>query len=63
MKARELQDKTVAELKGEETRLRREIFDLGFKHGTRQLNDTASLVRTRKDLARVLTVLSQKARA
>lgn len=62
MKAKELHDNTVAELKNEETRLRKELFDLQFKHGTRQLMDTAAMSRTRKQLARVLTVISQKTR-
>lgn len=62
MKAKELHDNTVAELKDEETRLRKELFDLQFKHGTRQLMDTASMARVRKQLARVLTVISQKTR-
>ena len=52
----------VAELKDEEVRLRKELFDLQFKHGTRQLMDTSSMSRTRKQLARVLTVIGQKTR-
>ena len=60
MKANELHDKPLNELKEEETRLRKELFDSKFKHGTRQLLDTASLKRTRRDLARVLTVITQK---
>jgi large subunit ribosomal protein L29 len=62
MKAKELHDNTVADLKAEETRLRKELFDLQFKHGTRQLMDTAAISRTRRQLARVLTVISQKTR-
>lgn len=62
MKATEMHDKTIAELKEEETRLRRELFDLRFKHGTRQLMDTAAVSRAKKDVARVLTVLAQKQR-
>lgn len=62
MKTKELHDKTTAELKDEETRLRKELFDLKFKHGTRQLMDTAAIGRARKDVARVVTVLNQKQR-
>jgi large subunit ribosomal protein L29 len=62
MKAKELETKPIAELKEEETRLRRELFDASFKHGTRQLLDTAAMSRTRRDLARVLTVINQKKR-
>lgn len=62
MKAKELETKPVAELKEEEARLRRELFDAKFKHGTRQLLDTALMERTRRDLARVITILNQKQR-
>ena len=62
MKAKELHDKTTAELKEEEARLRKELFDLKFKQGTRQLIDTAAIDRARKDIARVATVLNQKNR-
>jgi large subunit ribosomal protein L29 len=62
MKASELQDKSLAELREEEKRLRKELVDLRFQHGTRQLMDTSSLERTRKDIARVMTLISQKSR-
>jgi len=60
MKAQELRDSSVEELREKEQTMRRELFDLEFKHGTRQLADTASLSRARKDLARLLTVLREK---
>lgn len=62
MNAKDLRDNSAAELKEEETRLRKELFDIEFKHGTRQLTDTASLRRLRRDLARLLTVLAEKTR-
>jgi large subunit ribosomal protein L29 len=60
MKAKDLTGKTLAELGEEEARLRKELFDLKFKHGTRQLGDPMSLRRTRRDLARILTVARSK---
>ena len=60
MKANELRDKTVDQLNDESHRLRRELFDLRFQHGTSQLMDTSSLRRTRRDLARVHTLISEK---
>ena len=39
MKAKELRDLSRAELREKEDELRREIFDLRFKHGTRQLDN------------------------
>lgn len=60
MKAKELHNQTVAELKEREQELRKELFDLNFQHGTRQLMDTAALRRKRREVALVLTVLRQK---
>jgi len=62
MKKNDLSGKTIAELKDEETRLRKELFDLRFQHGTRRLMDTASMKRMRKDIARVLTAQSMQMR-
>lgn len=60
MKTMELEKQTVAELRQFEQALRKELFDLTFQHGTRQLTDTASLGRKRRDIARVLTLLRKK---
>jgi large subunit ribosomal protein L29 len=60
MKTKDLRDLSRAELREKEDELCCEIFDLRFKHGTRQLDDTAAVKRTRKDLARVLTIAKQK---
>jgi large subunit ribosomal protein L29 len=62
MKNDELANKSEAELKAEETRLRKELFDLNFKHSTRQLNDTMSIRKARRQLARVITFATQKKR-
>lgn len=53
-----LAGKSASDLTAEETKLRKELFDLEFKHSTRQLNDTMSIRRTRRQLARVLTAAS-----
>ena len=59
-KNEELMKKSAAELGEEETRLRKELFDLEFKHSTRQLGDTMSIRRTRRQVARVVTLKNQK---
>lgn len=51
----ELSKKSAAELKAEETKMRKDLFDLQFKHSTRQLNDTMAIRRAKRDLARVMT--------
>lgn len=52
--------KSTSELQAEETRLRKELFDLEFKHSTRQLSDTMAIRRARRQLARVITFANQK---
>lgn len=61
--AKEMRAKTDAELAADEAALRKNIFDVRYKHATRQLEDTASLGRLKKDLARLLTVKQQRAEA
>jgi large subunit ribosomal protein L29 len=59
-KNEELAKKSAADLKAEEAKMRKEIFDLQFKHSTRQLNDTMAIRRAKRDLARVITFANQK---
>ncbi|MEW6140521.1 MAG: 50S ribosomal protein L29 [Thermodesulfobacteriota bacterium] len=60
MKARELRDLSVDELRAKEKEFREEEFNARFKHATGQLEKTARLRRLRKDIARVLTILREK---
>ena len=39
---------------------RQELFNLRFQHATGQLEDTAALRRAKRDLARTLTVASER---
>jgi ribosomal protein L29 len=61
MDMKEINNMSVADLKDEEKRLRKDLLDIQFQLGTRQLVDTDSKRRARKDLARVMTALKQKA--
>jgi large subunit ribosomal protein L29 len=63
MKASDLKTKTVQQLKGELLELRREQFNLRMQHATGQLQKTDQVARVRKNIARVKTVLNQKAAA
>jgi len=58
-KNEDLKGKSAAELAAEELRLRKELFDLEFKHSTRQLSDTMSIRRPRRQIARVATFKNQ----
>jgi large subunit ribosomal protein L29 len=62
MKAKELRERTEADLTQNEADLRRELFKTRFSNFTNQLDDTAKLKRLRREIARVKTVLTEKTR-
>ncbi|MCY3821943.1 MAG: 50S ribosomal protein L29 [Gammaproteobacteria bacterium] len=61
MKASELRDMTTEELRAERLRLLREQFNLRMLRGSSQLPQTHLLRETRQDIARVETVMREKA--
>ena len=63
MKAAELREKTPDELRAELERLKKEAFNLRFQAATGQLENTARIRAVRRDVARVKTILNEKARA
>ncbi|MCP3428466.1 50S ribosomal protein L29 [Opacimonas viscosa] len=63
MKATELKDKSVEELNAELLNLLREQFNLRMQYSTGQLEKTDSLRKVRRNIARVKTILNQKADA
>ncbi|MEB2343351.1 MAG: 50S ribosomal protein L29 [Deltaproteobacteria bacterium] len=63
MKASELRELTLEELRAKEEQLRREHFTAKVKHATGQLENTARLRLLRRDIARVETVLRARAGA
>ncbi|MEP1742980.1 MAG: 50S ribosomal protein L29 [Kangiellaceae bacterium] len=63
MKASELKEKSVEELKNELVELRKEQFNLRMQRATAQTEQTHTLKNVRRDIARVKTVLNQKAKA
>ena len=58
--AQELRELQAEELGGRAKELKRSIFDLKAKHNTGVLDSTADLGKTRKDVARCLTVKREK---
>ena len=62
MKAVELRAKSVDELNNELIELRRAQFSLRMQLATQQLNKVDQLGKVRRDIARVRTVLAEKAR-
>ena len=61
MKAQELRNKNVEELNGELVNLLGEQFKLRMQAATGQLQQTHQLKQVRRNIARVKTVLNQKA--
>ena len=61
MKAQELKSKTPDQLREELIALKKEAFNLRFRQATGQLENTARMNAVRKDVARIKTVLTQKA--
>jgi len=59
VKAKELRDLSVEELREREGELKRELFNLRIQKATGQLGNTAILGKTKRDLARVKTVLKE----
>ena len=62
MKATDLRAKSVDELNAELIELRRAQFSLRMHLATQQLNKVDQLGKVRKDVARVKTVLAEKAK-
>jgi len=61
MNAEELKQKTPDQLRDQLVALKKEAFNLRFQKATNQLENTARIRQVRRDVARVKTVLNQKA--
>jgi large subunit ribosomal protein L29 len=61
MNAQELRSKSVSELKTELHNLLREKFNLNMQRGTGQLARPDQVKKVRRDIARINTVLGEKA--
>jgi large subunit ribosomal protein L29 len=63
MKADDLRSKTPDQLRDELAALKKEAFNLRFRQATGQIENTARMRQARREAARVMTVLTEKARA
>jgi large subunit ribosomal protein L29 len=63
MKAAEVKQKTVDELKDMLASLRKERLNLRFQRASGQLESTSRMRVVRRDIARILTVLGQRSAA
>ena len=63
MTAKELLTQTPDQLRDSLVALKKEAFNLRFQAATNQLENTARIRAVRRDVARIKTVLNQKAAA
>jgi large subunit ribosomal protein L29 len=61
MKAKDLRLLNEGELIEKEKQLNEELFNLRFQHATGQLENTMRVPQVKKDIARVKTILKEKA--
>jgi large subunit ribosomal protein L29 len=61
MKTVELREKSKDELQGELLALLKAQFGLRMQHATQQLSNTSQMGKVRRDIARVRTLIREKA--
>ncbi|MCD7733914.1 MAG: 50S ribosomal protein L29 [Clostridiales bacterium] len=61
MKAKEIRAMSAAELDAKLVELKKELFNLRFQHATNQLNNPQKLADVKHDIARVKTIIREKA--
>ena len=59
----DLKTKSAAELQEELVAAKKELFNLRFQNATNQLDNTSRIKEVRKNIARIQTVIAQKAHA
>lgn len=60
MKANKLRDFSIDELKEKEKELRKELFNLRFQLSKGELQNVKRLKAVKKDIARILTIITEK---
>ena len=59
----DLRTKSAAELNDELVATKKELFNLRFQNATNQLDNTSRIKEVRKNIARIQTVIVEKANA
>lgn len=62
MKSKDLRERSVEDLRELEKSLAKDLFQHRFKNFTNRLDDTSLIPKTRRDIARVKTILAKKAK-
>ena len=60
---KDLNTKSAAELNDELVAAKKELFNLRFQNATNQLDNTSRIKEVRRNIARIQTVIAQKANA
>jgi large subunit ribosomal protein L29 len=60
MKAKEIRERSNTELTQDVANLKAELFNLRFQQATGQLQNTAKMKSVKKDIARILTILTER---
>jgi len=60
MKAKDLRERSAEDLRELEKSLAKDVFQARFKNFTNRLDDTSAIKKTKRDLARVKTLLRQQ---
>ena len=60
MKAKKFHEMSTQELLQQETELKTELFNLRFQHATGQLSNPIVIESTKRDIARVKTILRER---
>lgn len=60
MKAHELREKSIEELRNTERELKEQLFKLRFQKATGQVENPVKIRLVRKDIARLMTVLAER---
>jgi len=63
VKTSELRALTVDELKRKESDLRKELFNLRFQRATGEIENPMRIRAVRKDIARILTIVTEKTKS
>lgn len=63
MKAADLRGQTTQAMKDKLRDLYQEAFNLRFQHATAQMENTAAIRRVRRDIARINTLMGERARS
>ncbi len=60
MRPSELRTMTIEELRQKEKELRKELFNLRFQKATGEIQNPMRIKAVRKDIARILTIITEK---